>query len=437
MGSNEQKGSLQKAARWHPPAYDVRVEMIPIPSIVHPDDAIVKVKYTAVCGSDLHIYRGHGTTVNAHTMGHEFIGEIITLGESFRSDAVGRPALYSTLQVGDKVVSPFTTNCGECYICRLGYTGRCTTGLLFGCDALDGGQAQYVRVPKAGSTLFSLSKPTWNSTLSGSERAKALAGLNDSSLLLLADILPTGVFAAIQATSHPKVLPMINGLPWPYALNPDQASDLEMQVLTPEDRLLVFAIVGLGPVGICAAVSLLDVLARRQLPYRIVAIDPLEARREKMKAVYDKIGSDGKGQGEFAVASIDEAKALVQTLTGGVGCTAVLEIVGNNSAISLAYDLVRAFGAIVSVGVHGEPSVPFTGRQLYNKNVSFDFGRCPARAMFPPAFDLLVKRQDVFGGVGEPTSLIDRIISLDDAPEAYKQFDKGEWGKVILDPWKQ
>lgn len=211
-------------------------------------------------------------------------------------------------------------------VCRLGYTGRCTAGLLFGCDALDGGQAQYVRVPKAGSTLFSLSKPTWNSTLSGPERAKALAGLNDSSLLLLADILPTGVFAAIQATSHPKVLPMINGLPWPYALNPDQASDLEKQVLTPEDRLLVFAIVGLGPVGICAAVSLLDVLARRQLPYKIVAIDPLEARREKMKAVYDKIGSDGKGQGEFAVASIDEAKALVQTLTGGIGCTAVLEV---------------------------------------------------------------------------------------------------------------
>ncbi|KAG5220751.1 GroES protein [Salix suchowensis] len=384
-------------------------------------------------------------------MGHEFIGEIITLGESFRSDAVGRPASIRLYRWATRLCrhsQPIVVNASECHcpyretlmqmcivsICRLGYTGRCTTGLLFGCDALDGGQAQYVRVPKAGSTLFSLSKPTWNSTLSGSERAKALAGLNDSSLLLLADILPTGVFAAIQATSHPKVLPMINGLPWPYALNPDQASDLEMQVLTPEDRLLVFAI---------KAASLQN---RR---YR-----PLEARREKMKAVYDKIGSDGKGQGEFAVASIDEAKALVQTLTGGVGCTAVLEIVGNNSAISLAYDLVRAFGAIVSVGVHGEPSVPFTGRQLYNKNVSFDFGRCPARAMFPPAFDLLgevaiyicntqhspsftVKRQDVFGGVGEPTSLIDRIISLDDAPEAYKQFDKGEWGKVILDPWKQ
>ena len=57
--------------------------------------------------------------------------------------------------------------------------------------------------------------------------------------------------------------------------------------------------------------------------------------------------------------------------------------------MDLAYDVVRAFGVIVSVGVHGEPPLPFTGRQCYNKNISLDFGRCPARAMFPPAFDLL------------------------------------------------
>lgn len=66
-------------------------------------------------------------------------------------------------------------------------------------------------------------------------------------------------------------------------------------------------------------------------------------------------------------------------------------MVGNTSALELAYELVRAFGVIVSVGVHGEPPLPFTGRQAYNKNVSLDFGRCPARAMFPPAFDLLGK----------------------------------------------
>jgi threonine dehydrogenase-like Zn-dependent dehydrogenase len=109
--------------------------------------------------------------------------------------------------------------------------------------------------------------------------------------------------------------------------------------------------------------------------------------------------------------------------------------VGNNSALSLAYDLVRAFGTIVSVGVHQGSTVPFTGRQLYNKNVSFDFGRCPAHAMFPLAFELLVKRQDVFGGVGVDASLIDRIVKLEDAAEYYQSFEEGRVGKVLFDPW--
>jgi threonine dehydrogenase-like Zn-dependent dehydrogenase len=104
--------------------------------------------------------------------------------------------------------------------------------------------------------------------------------------------------------------------------------------------------------------------------------------------------------------------------------------------LTLAFDLVRPFGAIVSVGVHQNSSMPFTGAQLYNKNVSFDFGRCPARSMFPMAFDLLVKRQDVFAGVGEEANLIDRIVSFDEAVESYQLFNEGKCGKVIFDPWK-
>ena len=99
--------------------------------------------------------------------------------------------------------------------------------------------------------------------------------------------------------------------------------------------------------------------------------------------------------------------------------------------------------------------MPFTGRQLYNKNISFDFGRCPSRAMFPLAFDLLgkempsafilistdfyvfpVKRQDVFGSAGQPESLIDRVVGMDEAPESYRAFEKGEVGKIIFDLWK-
>jgi hypothetical protein len=67
-------------------------------------------------------------------------------------------------------------------------------------------------------------------------------------------------------------------------------------------------------------------LKTRALPYRIISIDPVEARREKMKKVYEKIGKDGKGDGEFVVLGIDEAKEKVKSWTDGIGCTAVLEV---------------------------------------------------------------------------------------------------------------
>lgn len=425
----------QTAVRWFPPSYDIRVETVPIPQIQDGDDAIVKVKLAALCGSDLHIYRGHGGVDAVHTCGHEFIGEVVALGSNFGGNAQGRPPLYSSLKVGDKVVSPFTSNCGECHVCRLGYTARCPKGKLFGSPALEGGQAQFVRVPTAGGTLFNLSDPsTWSSNLPKEIKHQALSNLSDSSLLLLADILPTGLFAATQAINHPKVQPVVTGRPWPLCFAGSVVGN--EVVLTEEDRILTLAIVGLGPVGVCATVSMLDAAATKRIPYRIVAVDPVDSRREKMKAVFDSIGEDGKGNGEFIVLPIDKAKEQVKAWTNGIGCTAVLEVVGNSSALTLAFELVRAFGAIVSVGVHGEPQIPFTGREFYNKNVSLDFGRCPARAMFPPAFDLLVKRQDVFGGVGQPNSLIDRIVGFEDASESYQAFDKGEIGKVIFDPWK-
>ena len=187
-----------------------------------------------------------------------------------------------------------------------------------------------MRVPKAGGTLFNLSNPTtWTTSLSALEKEKALAGLPDSSLLMLADILPTGVFAALQAINHPKVLPVVTGCPWPQCLtqattNTDHGD--EVSLMTPEDRILTFAIIGLGPVGICAAISLLDVLATRKLPFRIVAVDPIESRREKMKVVYSAIGASGRGSGAFEVHSVEGARDVVNSWTSGVGCTAVLEV---------------------------------------------------------------------------------------------------------------
>lgn len=142
---------------------------------------------------------------------------------------------------------------------------------------------------------------------------------------MLADILPTGVFATLQALNHPKVAPVLTGKPWPLCFNQSDANGNEV-VFTAEDKVLTVAIIGLGPVGICATISMLDALAARQLPFRIVAIDLLEARREKMKAVYATIDEGGKGTGEFVVLSIEEGKEKIKEWTQGIGCTAVLEV---------------------------------------------------------------------------------------------------------------
>lgn len=183
-----------------------------------------------------------------------------------------------------------------------------------------------MRVPKAGGTLFNLSNPsTWSSALPADVKQKALSDIADSSLLMLADILPTGVFAALQAINHPKVAPVITGQPWPHCFSRNTAFGNEVNFIE-SDRILTVAIIGLGPVGVCATVSMLDVLATRNIPFRIVAIDPNKSRREKMKAVYDAIGSEGKGSGDFTVLSIDEAKVKVEEWTNGVGATAVLEV---------------------------------------------------------------------------------------------------------------
>lgn len=234
-------------------------------------------------------------------------------------------------------------------VCRLGFTGRCPQGALFGSPVLEGGQAQYVRVPKGGGTLFNLSNPsTWSSSLSQEEKLKALTGLADSSLLLLADILPTGVFAALQALNHPKLQPVLTGRSWPLCFSSSQDSPGNDVSFTTEDKMLTFAIVGLGPVGTCAAVSLLDAAATRQLPFRIIAIDPVESRREKMKAVYAAIDASGKGTGEFIVQSIEEAKLTIQKLTSGVGCTAVLEVSHVFSEmITISQKIKRWLGTLV------------------------------------------------------------------------------------------
>ncbi|MFM8347255.1 MAG: alcohol dehydrogenase catalytic domain-containing protein, partial [Bacteroidota bacterium] len=153
----------------------VTIETIPDPEIIHEQDVIVRVKTCAICGSDLHVYHGREKGIDLHTaMGHEFAGEVVAKGRGVKS-----------LAIGDLVMSPFTTSCGDCYFCNIGLTCRCTRGQLFGWvengKGLHGGQAEFVRVPLAESTLM-----------------KIPDGLGMELAVMLGDIIPTGFFCAKQ-----------------------------------------------------------------------------------------------------------------------------------------------------------------------------------------------------------------------------------------------
>jgi threonine dehydrogenase-like Zn-dependent dehydrogenase len=146
------------------------------PKIIDPSDAIVRVEYTAVCGSDLHIYHGRERGLDKGTvMGHEFTGELVETGKSVKN-----------FSKGDHVVSPFSSSCGQCYFCDIGLTARCVESQLFGWveggAGLHGAQAEYVRVPHADSTLVGIP-----------------GSIDARHALLAGDILSTGYFCAENA----------------------------------------------------------------------------------------------------------------------------------------------------------------------------------------------------------------------------------------------
>lgn len=278
------------------------------PQIEHPKDVIVKVLLSAICGSDLHVYHERETGLDYGTvMGHEFVGEIVETGNEVES-----------FQRGDIVACPFTTNCGECFYCRIGLTARCTKGQLFGWVeagfGLHGGQAEYVRVPLADSTLLRL--PEHVSLEEG---------------LLLGDIFSTGYFCADMAEINP------NG---------------------------TYAIVGCGPVGLLAIFG-----ARELGAEKIYAIDSVPERLA-MATQFGAIPINYQKENPVE---------LIRGVTDGRGTDAALEVVGSQDAGRLAFDLVRPGGIISTVGVHTEKYVAFSPVEAYNKNITYKIGRCPAR----------------------------------------------------------
>src|SRR3954452_10478388 len=175
---------------------DVRVETVPDPQILNDRDAIIRITSTAICGSDLHLYDGYIPTMKkGDILGHEFMGEVVELGPAVKN-----------LQVGDRVVVPFTIACGHCFYCQKELWSLCDNSNpnaviaeklmghspsgLFGYSHMmggyAGGQAEYVRVPFADVGPL-----------------KIPDGLPDEQVLFLSDIFPTGYMAAENCGIQP------------------------------------------------------------------------------------------------------------------------------------------------------------------------------------------------------------------------------------------
>jgi threonine dehydrogenase-like Zn-dependent dehydrogenase len=260
-------------------------------------------------------------------MGHEFMGEVVEVGKDIKS-----------LRKGDRVMSPFTVSCGNCFYCNMGLTCRCIKSQLFGwrekSNGLHGSQAEFVRVPMADSSLV-----------------KVPEGVSDEEATLLGDIIPTGYFCALQA-----------GI----------------------TSTGVFAVVGCGPVGLMAILG-----ARALGAEKILAFDK-EPTRLEMAA---KFGAE-------AIHVLgSNPRDRINELTEGRGADGVMEAVGQASSLQLAYDLLRPGGTLSSVGVCTEKSFPFNPTQAYDKNITLKVGRCPARYLMPTLVPLVQQKKYDFTAI--------------------------------------
>ena len=135
-----------KGIAFHAP-FELACESVPDPALEASTDALVQVDLAAICGSDLHVYRGVERGLDRGTvLGHEFLGTIVEVGPAVRA-----------WKPGQRVVSPFSTSCGSCFQCRRGLTSPTDKSEQFSClqegRGLHGGQAERVRLPHANSTL--------------------------------------------------------------------------------------------------------------------------------------------------------------------------------------------------------------------------------------------------------------------------------------------
>ncbi len=333
----------------------VSVEERPEPELTDPEDAIVRIEATGVCGSDLHIYHGRVKIEPGFTIGHEYVGTVVAAG-----DAVTRVA------VGDRVLGCFHTACGTCYFCRAGNYQGCLHSRTFGHGAtlgsLQGTQADMALVPCANLVL-----------------RRVPEGMDSDVALFAGDVMGTG-FHAVDSSA-----------------------------MKPGD---VAAVLGLGPVGLCAVQ-----VARAAGAAHVFAIDTVPERL----AVAASLGAEPVHLLE------QDARAIVRAATEGRGVDVCIDAVGHPDALDTAIRLTRACGSVQCIGVYAERTDVHLGL-LWLKAITLRGGQANVIAHVDRVLAMMA------GGVLDPSPLVTHHMTLEQAPEAYAVYDRREALKIVLTP---
>jgi threonine dehydrogenase-like Zn-dependent dehydrogenase len=393
-----------KAVTWHG-TEDVRVDNVPDPRIEQPTDAIVRLTSTAICGSDLHLYRVLGPFIDeGDILGHEPMGIVEEVG----------PEAAAHIKPGDRVVIPFNISCGSCWMCERQRYAQCETtqtraydtgAALFGYTKLygqvPGAQAEYLRVPMAHFGPI-----------------KVPEGPPDERFLYLSDVVPT----AWQAVE--------------YADIPDGGS------------VTVF---GLGPIGQMASriarhrgarVLAVDLVPERMEMARRHGIEVLDLDEHDDIAQEIRERTDGRGTDSVidAVgmeAHGTESAGMAQKLVGllpDAAARAVMERAGVDrlNALTTAIETVCRGGTISISGVYGGTADPLNMLQLFDKGVKIAMGQAHVKRWIDDVLPLVSGDDDPLG----VEDLCTHRLPLEDAPHGYEIFQKKEDGaiKIILQP---
>ena len=288
-----------KALVYHSPGKKAWEEK-PKPVIIEPSDAVLKVLKTTICGTDLHIMKGDVPTVtNGRILGHEGVGIIEEAGNS-----------VTRFKKGDHVLISCITSCGKCEYCRRAIYSHCIKGGWILGNLIDGTQAEYVRIPYADNSLYSIPEDA-----------------DEEALVMLSDILPTGFECGV-----------LNGK------------------VKPGDTI---AIVGAGPIGLAALLT-----AQFYSPSEIIMID-LDDNRLKVAKTF--------GATHIINSGNENAVKDVMDLTNDKGVDVAIEAVGVPVTFELCQEIVNTGGHIANVGVHGKSTILHL-EKLWSKNITITTG---------------------------------------------------------------